>query len=129
MKLHFLGAAKMVTGSCYLLEANGRKFLIDCGLFQGSKQIRALNRSPFIFNPAELNGLLLSHAHIDHSGLIPRLVKEGFRGPVYATAATRELCGIMLPDSGHIQEFDAEVQNRKGRRAGEEPTEPVYTCL
>lgn len=116
-----------VTGSCFLLEGSGRKILIDCGMFQGSKVINALNRRSFAFSPAEIDCVLLTHAHIDHSGLIPRLCNQGFRGPIYATQATIELCSIMLPDSAHIQEFDAEMESRKGKRAGRNSIEALYT--
>ncbi len=116
-----------VTGSSYLLETDGKKILVDCGMFQGSKIISAMNRRPFVFSPAELDFVLLTHAHIDHSGLLPRLCKLGFRGPIYATRGTIELCSIMLPDSAYIQEFDAEIQNRKGKRLGRPPVESLYS--
>ena len=127
MRLSFLGATGMVTGSSYLLEAGNQKFLVDCGMFQGSKAVTALNNRPFLFDPASLDGVLLTHSHIDHSGLLPKLCKAGFRGPIYCTKVTGELCSIMLPDSAHIQEFDAEIANRKGQRAGKKPVEPLYT--
>jgi metallo-beta-lactamase family protein len=127
MRLTFLGASMMVTGSCYLLEAGGVKFLVDCGMFQGSKTTEALNRRPFLFDPTSIDFVLLTHAHIDHCGLVPKLCKAGFKGNVYATKATADLCRIMLPDSAHIQEFEAEIANRKGRRAGRGAVEPLYT--
>ena len=107
MKLTFLGAAGEVTGSCYLVEAGATTFLIDCGMFQGGRAADLKNRR-FGFDPRRIDFVLLSHAHIDHSGLIPRLVASGFRGPVYATRATCDLLGVMLPDSGHLQEREAE---------------------
>ena len=127
MRIEFLGAAHTVTGSCYLLETGAHKLLIDCGMFQGGKRIRQLNTEAFRFNPGEIECLLLTHAHIDHCGLIPRLCREGFKGPVYATKVTCELAHIMLPDSAHIQESDAEIFNRKGARSGDEPIQPLYT--
>ena len=127
MQLTFLGATMGVTGSSFLLETNGRKILIDCGMFQGSKLISAMNRRPFAFNPSELDCVLLTHAHIDHSGLLPRLCKLGYKGLIYATRGTIELCSIMLPDSAYIQEFDAEIENRKGKRMGRPPVSPLYT--
>lgn len=127
MKLQFLGAARTVTGSCFLLEAVGKKILVDCGMFQGSKTIRAQNYNDFSFVPSSIDCVLLTHAHVDHCGLIPKLCNQGFKGTVYATKVTNELCRIMLPDSAHIQEFDAEIANRKGKRAGRQPIEPLYT--
>ena len=127
MRLRFLGAAHTVTGSCFMLEVQDSKILIDCGMFQGSKRIREMNREEFSFVPAELDAVLLTHAHVDHSGLIPKLCKAGFKGPIYATKTTCELAKIMLPDSAHIQVSDAAMRNRKGSRSGAEPVEPLYT--
>lgn len=127
MRLTFLGATRGVTGSSHLLEIDGHKVLIDCGMFQGSKIVSALNRRPFAFMPKDIDCVLLTHAHIDHSGLLPRLCKAGFQGPIYATEATIELCSIMLPDSAYIQEFEAEIATRKGQRTGRPPVEPLYS--
>ena len=101
MRLEFLGAAHTVTGSCYLLETNDRKYLIDCGMFQGSTRVRELNYEEFPFAPGQVECVLLTHAHIDHCGLLPKLCKEGFSGKVYATKVTCELARIMLPDSAY----------------------------
>ena len=128
MNITFLGAAKTVTGSCYLVETKETKFLVDCGMFQGSKNEAILNAEPFSFNPGDLDFMLLSHAHIDHSGRIPKLYLEGFKGEIYATKPTVQLCGIMLPDSGHIQETENEWTNRKRQRAGKSPVKPIYTA-
>ncbi len=127
MRLRFLGAAHTVTGSCYMLEVQDSKILIDCGMFQGSKRIKEMNREEFSFAPAELDAVLLTHAHVDHCGLIPKLCRDGFKGPVYATKTTCDLVQIMLPDTAHIQEADTEMRNRKGSRSGAEPVEPLYT--
>lgn len=127
MKITFLGAAKTVTGSCCFIETQNTKFLVDCGLFQGQSKEDVLNAEKFPFNPAELDYIFLTHAHIDHSGRIPKIYKDGFKGEVYATKATVELCAIMLPDSGHIQEFENEWKNKKRLRAGKPPEEPIYT--
>lgn len=127
MKISFLGATKIVTGSNFLIEVKNSKFLIDCGLFQGSQSINRMNYKPFSFNPREIDFIILSHAHIDHSGRIPKLIREGFKGGIYSTKATADLCSIMLPDSGHIQEMENEWDNRKRRRSGKKLREPLYT--
>ncbi len=128
MKVTFLGAAKTVTGSNHLIEAAGKKFLVDLGMYQGKITEELNNEAPFLFNPDEIDFVLLTHAHIDHSGRIPKLYNEGYRNPVYATKATCDLCSIMLPDSGHIQETETEWKNRKRLREGKEPVLPMYTA-
>lgn len=125
MHLTFLGAAGTVTGSKYLLEAGGRRLLIDCGLFQGYKQLRLQNWAPLPVDPAGIDAVLLTHAHIDHSGYLPLLVKNGFGGRAWCTAATAALCEILLPDSGYLQEQDAEYANRKGF-SKHRPALPLY---
>ena len=127
MNISFVGAAKTVTGSCYHIKTDTCSFLVDCGMFQGNNALEAQNHEPFPFNPAELDFMLLTHAHIDHSGRIPKLFVDGFKGQIYATKATAELCSLMLPDSGHIQEFENEWVNRKRERAGLPPVQPLYT--
>ncbi|MDO8553763.1 MAG: MBL fold metallo-hydrolase [Candidatus Micrarchaeota archaeon] len=126
MKLTFNGAAGIVTGSCYLLEAAGEKILIDCGMFQGTKEITRLNYEPFRFNPKEISYLLLTHTHIDHSGLIPKLVKNGFRGKIIATPPTIDLTKIMLKDSAHVNEDDTIHENARRMRLGLKPRDPLY---
>lgn len=125
-RLSFLGATATVTGSKYLIEADGRRILIDCGLFQGYKPLRLRNWAPFPVDPKSIDAVILTHAHLDHSGYLPRLVRDGFLGQVWCTPATRELCAILLPDSGHLQEEDAEYANRRGY-SKHEPALPLYT--
>jgi len=127
VKITAYGAAGCVTGSCFLVESDGA-FLVDCGLFQGGQAMDALNREKWPFDPASLRAVLLTHAHIDHSGRLPKLVKDGFRGPIYATGPTAELCRILLLDSAHIQEMEAEWQTRRNLRKGREPVPPLYTA-
>ncbi|MCL5942623.1 MAG: MBL fold metallo-hydrolase [Actinobacteria bacterium] len=127
MQLQVCGAAREVTGSCYLVEATRCQFLVDCGLHQGGAAEDLRNREPFPFDPTAIDFLLLTHAHIDHSGLIPKLVRDGFRGPVHTTTATADLAEIMLLDSAHIQEMEAEWRQRKSRRAGRRAAGPLYT--
>ena len=124
MKLTFLGAAREVTGSCTMVEAAGHRFLVDCGMEQGRD---VYENAPLPVAPGELEAMLLTHAHIDHSGRIPYLYKNGFRGPIYATDATMDLCEVMLEDSAHIQQQEAEWKNRKAQRSGREQVEPDYT--
>lgn len=125
MKLTFLGAAGEVTGSSFLLEADGLRFLVDCGMFQGGRETDSKNYARFAFDPATLDFVLLTHAHIDHSGLLPRLVAAGFRGPIYATAATCDLLEVMLVDSAHIQEKEVEWRQKANARGAGKP--PLYT--
>jgi metallo-beta-lactamase family protein len=127
MKIQFNGAAQTVTGSQHLLEINGKKILLDCGLFQGHRQDFYDRNLHFNFDPKTLDAVILSHAHIDHSGNLPNLVKSGYSGPIYATPPTTALGEIMLADAGHIQEADALYANKKNARRGEPPVEPLYT--
>ena len=128
MKITFLGAAKTVTGSNFLVEAAGKKFLVDCGMYQGKVTEEFENSDPFLYDVNSIDFMLLTHAHIDHSGRIPKLYNEGFRGNIYATKATCDLCGIMLPDSGHIQEVEVVWKNKKRIRQGEKALPPLYTA-
>ncbi len=127
MDIQFCGAAKVVTGSNFLIETGDYKILVDCGMFQGNRELEKKNFEEFPYNPADIDYLILSHAHIDHSGRIPKLVKEGFRGKIITTKPTYDLCKIMLLDSAKIQEQDTEWENRKRQRAGKKPIEPLYT--
>ncbi len=127
MRIQFLGGVRTVTGSATLLEKDSLKWLVDCGMFQGNKDLEERNRSTQPYHAKDLSFILLTHAHIDHSGLIPKLVKEGFQGKVICTKATLDLCEVMLRDSGHIQEMETEWQNRKNKRSGKKGFNPLYT--
>lgn len=126
LHLYFIGGAGTVTGSKYLLDFRGRKFLIDCGLFQGLKSLRLKNWDGFPFEASEVEAIILTHAHIDHSGFIPRLINKGFRGKIYATSATKDLCKILLPDAGHLMEEEAAYLN-KSKRTKHSPALPLFT--
>jgi metallo-beta-lactamase family protein len=127
MKISFLGAAKTVTGSLFLLESQKSKIIVDCGMFQGGKIMEEVNASDFAFDPSSVSAVILTHAHIDHTGRLPKLVKDGFQGDIISTDATRDLCDIMLRDSAHIQQMEAEWTTRKNVRKGEPAAEPIYT--
>ncbi|MEQ8672013.1 MAG: MBL fold metallo-hydrolase [Aggregatilineales bacterium] len=127
MKITFHGAARTVTGSKHLIEVNDTRILLDCGMVQGRRNESFEQNKKLPFDASQVDVLVLSHAHIDHSGNIPNLVKSGFNGDIVCTSATRDLCATMLPDSGHIQERDAEFVNKKRKRKGLEPVEPIYT--
>ena len=128
MKITFLGAARTVTGSNFLVEGAGKKILVDCGMYQGKELESLENSDPFLFDVNEIDYMVLTHAHIDHSGRIPKLYNEGYRNPVFAQKATVDLCSIMLPDSGHIQEIEIEWRNKKRKREGKDPLPPLYTA-
>ena len=127
MKIKFMGAAKTVTGSCYIVEINGHRFAVDCGMHQGNAEIEKRNWDVDIYEPKTIEFFLITHAHIDHSGLLPRLVKKGFRGPIYTTPPTKDLLGILLLDSAHIQEMEAQWKSRKRARHGENRSDALYT--
>src|SRR5271169_6645682 len=125
-KITFLGAAETVTGSKYLVETGGKRLLVDCGLFEGSRELKQRNWDRLPIDPASIDWLILTHAHIDHTGYLPRLVKDGYRGPIYSNSATQELCGYLLPDSAHLQEEDALYAGKKGY-SRHKPALPLYT--
>src|SRR5579872_2707698 len=128
MRITFLGATKTVTGSKFLLSFNNKKILIDCGLYQGLKELRLRNWGKFPIDPLTIDSVVLTHAHIDHSGYLPLLVKNGFTGKVYCSDATKELCNILLPDSGYLQEEEAKFANKYGYTK-HKPAVPLYTRL
>jgi metallo-beta-lactamase family protein len=127
MHVEFYGATGGITGSCHIVRANGHTILLDCGLIQGRREEEEKNRRPFPFSPSEIGAVVLSHGHIDHSGRIPLLVKQGYAGPVYAHNATRDLCEILLQDSAWLQQRDAEYENKWRKRRNEPPVDPLYT--
>lgn len=127
MKIHFNGAAQTVTGSQYLLEINGSRLLMECGLYQGRRAESLVKNRGFQFDPSEVDAMILSHAHIDHCGNLPNLIRNHYEGPIYATSATKDLTDLLVRDSGHIQEADAEYINKKNSRRGLPPIEPLYT--
>ena len=127
MKLSFHGAAQTVTGSMHLIELNGSRFLLDCGLYQGRRSESFERNQHFPFDPETIDAVILSHAHIDHSGNLPNLVKQGFHGKIFATPATAHLTDLMVRDSGHIQEKHAENINYHNAKRGKPPVEPLYT--
>ncbi len=127
MKIEFVGAARTVTGSSYILKTDDFTVMVDCGMFQGTSELRRRNHLQLIYAPEEIQALVLTHAHIDHSGLIPKLVHDGFRGPIFATKASCDLLKVMLPDSAHIQQMDAEFINKKNKKVGAPFVDPLYT--
>ena len=129
MNIQFLGAARTVTGSMHLVSVNGTKILLDCGLFQGKRSEAYERNRTFPFDPSHIDAVILSHSHIDHAGNLPNLVKSGYRGPIYATSATRDLCNIMLYDSAYLQERDIEYVNKKHQKKHEPPVQPIYDVM
>src|ERR1035438_7194285 len=127
MKIHFLGATRTTTGSMYLIEVNGKNLLLECGLFQGHREESGNLNLNFPFDPKSVDAVVLSHAHMDHAGKLPNLVKKGYGGKIHCTAATRDLCSIMLLDSAHIQEQDALFVSKVRARKHLPPVEPLYT--
>lgn len=128
VRLTFYGAAGCVTGSCMMLEVGKRTILIDCGMFQGPKTLKALNYGAFPFDASAVDAVLLTHAHVDHSGLLPKLALAGFKGPIFSTRGTRDLCGVLLPDAGSIQEMEVEGLNRRNLRHGKPEVAPIFTA-
>ena len=128
LSLTFHGAAGCVTGFCARLTTERASVLIDCGMFQGPKTLKALNYEPFPFKVADIDTVLLTHAHIDHSGLLPKLMRAGYRGPILATPGTRDLCAVMLPDAGDIQETEVRHLNRRNEQRGRDRVEPIFTA-
>ena len=126
MKIHFFGAARTTTGSMYLIEVNGKRLLLECGLFQGHQEEFTRRNASFPFDPRQVDSVVLSHAHIDHAGNLPNLARHGYNGPIHCTTATRDLCSIMLLDSAHIQEQDAIFLTRVHARKHRPPVEPLY---
>lgn len=127
MKIEFVGAARSVTGSCFIIKTGNHTLMVDHGMFQGNKSLRERNFLKTIYAPSEIDALILTHAHIDHSGLIPKMVKDGFNQKIYATKATVDLCSVMLPDSAHIQEMDVKWINKKNKHLGIDESQPLYT--
>ncbi|MCX7634944.1 MAG: MBL fold metallo-hydrolase, partial [Syntrophales bacterium] len=127
MKVQCLGAARTVTGSCFVVETGGHRFAVDCGLHQGGSEMERRNRQTVLYRPSELEFIIVTHAHMDHSGLLPRIVAGGFNGPIYATPPTVDLLKIMLLDSAHIQEIEAQWRNHKRLRHVDKKIEPLYT--
>ena len=127
MKIEFWGATREVTGSCFLVEVGGQRLLVECGLIQGAREDEARNREPFPFDLKQIDAVILTHAHLDHSGRLPLLVKAGYRGPIYTHTASRDLSRIMLKDAGYLNEKEAEWENRKRQRKHLPLLEPLYT--